>query len=119
MQVVIDPRIEKDVELLDRVRRANSYLESQLGQFKDVVEATWATPTNRQDELEVTLRSTDDVQAEASERYSPEVLRPGGYTELWLRRVVDELLGRRVHVHLSRVQRMLKELDHEESANGV
>lgn len=119
MQVVIDPRIERDAEVLDRVRRANSYLESQLGPFKDVVEARWATPTDHRGQLEVTLRSTDDVPVEATDRFSADVLRPDGYPELWLRGVVNNLFGRRVDVHLSRVRRMLRELDDDQSANGA
>lgn len=119
MQVVIDPRIETDAELLDRVRGANSYLASRLSRFEDQVEARWATPIDGRDQLELTLRFTDDVPVQASDRFAADVLRPDGYPKSWLRPVVNDLLGRRVEVHLSRVRRMLGELEHDEAANGA
>ena len=119
MQVVIDPRIEKDAEVLDRVHRANSYLEHRLGEFKDHVEAKWSTPSNPRDQLELTMRFTDDPPVEASDRYSADVLRPDRYPQFWLRGVVNDLFGRKVDAHLSRVRWMLKELEQQESVNGA
>lgn len=119
MQVVIDPRIERDVEILDRVRQANSYVESRLGEFQNHVEAKWSTPSDPHDQLELTLRFTDDVPVEASGRFPSSALRPEDYPGPWLRRVVNHLFGRRVDVHLSRVRRMLQEYEHDESVNGA
>jgi len=119
MKVVIDPAIDKDAEISDRVRRANLYLEPRLGEFKDHVEAKWSTPLEHRDQLELTLRFTDDVPVEASDRFPADVLRPDRYPGLWLGGVINALFGRRVDVHLSRVRRMLRELEHEESVNGA
>jgi hypothetical protein len=119
MKVVIDPRIEKDAEVLDRVRRANSFLEPRLGEFKDQVEAKWSTPSESRDQLELTLRFTDDPPVEASDRFSPDVLRPGGYPEFWLRGVLNDLFGRKVDAHLARVRWMLQELERDDGANGA
>jgi len=119
MQVVIDPRIERDAEVLDRVRRANSYLETRLGQFKNEAEIRWAAPADRSGQLELTLRFTGEVPAEASGSFSADVLRPDQYPGPWLRRVVNRLFEQRVDVHLSRVRHMLRELDREEALTGA
>jgi hypothetical protein len=119
MNVVIDKSIEKHPDRLDDVRRANSYLESQLGPFKNEVEARWSTPADRLDDVSLTLRFTDNLPGEASDSFSAKVLNPDRMSALWLRSVVNVLFGRRAEVHLSQVRHMLDQLENDELANGA
>lgn len=119
MQVVIDPRIEQDAEALERVRFANTYLEYRLGEFRDRVEAKWSTPSDPSDQLELTLRFTDDVPVQASNRFSTNALTIDRYPGPRLRRTVNHLFGRRLDVHVSNVKRMLRELDREPATTGA
>ena len=119
MQVVIDPRIEKDADTLERVRFANAYLENRLGEFRDRVEAAWTAPPDSSDLLELTLRFTDDIPVQASDQFLTRGLSPDRYPGPRLRRTVNHLLDRRLDVHLSNVKRMLRELDREPAATGA
>jgi hypothetical protein len=116
MKVVIDPRIEKNSGMIDRVHRANAYLEPQLGRFQDDVEAQWSV-AERPGDLSLTLRFMDGLPGEASDSFSADVLNRDWTAAIWLRGVIDHLFGRRAEVHISRVRQMLNELANEE-VNG-
>ncbi len=116
MKVVIDPRLETTSGIIDRVHRANAYLEPQLGRFQNDVEARWSE-AERPGDLSLTLQFTDGLPGEASDSFSANVLNRDWTAAIWLRGVIDKLLGRRAEVHLSRVRQMLNELAIQE-ANG-
>lgn len=119
MNVVIDPTIENEAALSDRVRHANSYLESRLGRFKDAVEARWAAAADRPGQLELKLRFTDQPPVEASGTFSADLLRPERYPGPRLRSVVNRLFGRRLDAHVSRAKQLLEALDREEALTGA
>jgi hypothetical protein len=119
MKVTIDNAIERNPELLERVHRANAYLEPQLGRFKNDVEAEWTTPPDKRDYLSLKLRFTDEFPVEASDSFSADVLRPDRYAAPWLRPVINKLLGHRADAELSVVRQMLAELANVNGANGA
>src|SRR5215218_6325508 len=110
MKVTIDPAIEQDPELKERVQRANSYLESRLGPFWKDTEAEWALRPNRADRITLRARFTDDPPGEASDTFDTAVLEKYHSAALWVRGVVNSLLGERVRLLLGNVRCMLDEL---------
>ena len=119
MKVVIDNAIEKNPELLERVQRANAYLEPQLGRFQNDVEAQWTSPQDRTDYLSLKLRFMDEFPVEASDSFSADLLRPDRYAAPWLRGVINKLFGIRANIHISRLRQMLDQLEQNEAVNGT
>ena len=115
MKVTVDPAIAKTPTLLDRVRRANDYLEARLGPFQEGAEVEWAL---RPAAERITLRArfTDDPPGEASDTFDTAVLDRDHTTALWVRGVINTLLGERVSLLLGRVRGMLDELESEPEA---
>jgi hypothetical protein len=119
MKVTIDPAIEKDPELKPRVERANRYLESQLGPFWKETEAEWALRSNGTDQITLRARFTDDPPGEASDTFDAKVLDKDYTSNLWVRGVVNALLGERASALLGRVRTMFEQLDRNEEAGGA
>jgi len=119
MKVIIDRAIEKNIEMMERIDRANRYLEPQLGRFKNEIEAEWTTPSDRLGHLALTLRFTDYLPVAATDSFSADVLSPGRFAAPWLRSVVNALFGKRADLHLSRVRQMLDQLKQEEATSGA
>ena len=119
MQVVIDKAIERNPELLERVQRANAYLEPRLGRFKNDVETLWTTPPIPSGQLTLRMRFTDEFPVESSDSFSADILRPDRYAVPWLSGVVNKLFGRRADAELTRLRQMLADYENNENANGA
>jgi hypothetical protein len=118
VNAVIDPKIEKNSELIHRVRQANAYLEPQLGRFQNYVEARWSA-ADRPGDLSLSLQFTDGLPGEASDSFSANVLNRDWTAAIWLRGVVDKLLARRADFHISRLGQMLSEFANEEANEEI
>ena len=119
MKVTIDPAIERDPELKPRIERANRYLESQLGPFWKETEAEWALRPNAPGRITLRARFTGDPPGEASDTFDTKVLEKDYMSDLWVRGVVNALLGERVSTLMGRVRTMLDEYERAERAQGV
>ena len=61
MKVLIDPAIEKDPRVLENVRDGNRTLEGWLDLHGDNVGIEWSLPRDRPDQVDLMIRSLDDV----------------------------------------------------------
>jgi hypothetical protein len=109
MKVTIDPAIEKDPELLDGVKAANSYLERRLDLIPEAA-AAWTFDSERPNEVAFRLYSEDDSPAERTVTVPRDRLRLTRYSNWPVGDALDSWLTQQVRFHIRKLQRSLAEV---------
>jgi hypothetical protein len=107
MKVTIDPAIEKDPGVLQNVRDGNRTLEGWLDLHGDNVGIEWTLPGDRPDQVELMIRSLDDVPVDVTAGISRSDLNSQLRRNLDMGAAISRWSDRRFLHHHSRLRELL------------